>query len=173
MGYRAFALSLPRRTFHVGPAAFHGLAPTGDPTLPEFVASQYPGRVTTLTFFRQSPEGQAEPNYIHTDRDMGEWTAILYLTPDAPPEDGTTFWRHRETGRDHSVANDDTAWLAEALAWRDEDQWEPWRRVEATFNRVVLFSAGHFHSRAIHENYGHGETARLTQIAFGKDPVCP
>ena len=36
----------------------------------------------TLNFVRQSPAGQVEPNFIHTDADMGDWTALYYLTAD-------------------------------------------------------------------------------------------
>lgn len=167
MAYRAAALALPRHSVPVGPATFHGIAPAIDATLSRWVEMQYPGRETTLSFFRLGQRDQVEPNFIHTDRDMGDWTAILYLTPDPPAEDGTTFWRHRSTGETRSTANGD-ALLSEWLAWRDLSQWEIVERVPAQFNRAVVFPADRFHSRSIPENYGIGDAARLIQIAFGK-----
>lgn len=167
MAYRAAALARPFQTVDVG-AQFHGIAVCGDePTLPAWMASHF-GVTSLLSFFRQSPVDQVEPNFIHTDCDMGDWTAILYLTPNPPAGDGTTFWKRRATG---AIATTTGATseenLAEVLAWRDRDQWEPWRTVEARFNRLVVFPASYYHSRALEANYGVGETARLTQVLFG------
>ena len=54
----------------------------------------------------------------------------------------------------------------ESQAWSDRDQWSLRLHVASRFNRVVLFPAEYFHSRALYENYGDGDTARLTQIVF-------
>ena len=174
--YRAAALERSFETVDVG-AVFHGIAVCGDePTIPQWMADHF-GVPSLLSFFRQSPEGQQEPNFIHTDCDMGEWTAILYLTPTPAPGDGTTFWRHRASGRiatETGPTSEDN--LAEVLAWRDRDQWEPWRTVEARFNRLVVFPSPYYHSRALEANYGAGETARLIQVVFGtgtlREAVC-
>lgn len=171
--YRAAALAREFKTIDVG-AQFHGIALGGDDTLPAFVTAHWPSLVPALTFFRQSPEGQIEPNYIHTDCDMGEWTAILYLTPTPPQGDGTTFWRARQTGQIASATGATSeANLAEVLAWRDRSQWEPWHHVEARYNRVVVFPSAYYHSRAIEANYGAGTTARLTQVLFGTGAIVP
>ena len=122
------------------------------------VAARLPGALTTLTFFRQSPLHQEEPNYIHSDEGMGQWTAILYLNPEPAEGDGTTFWRFRPTGAIHGSARE--------MA-KDPGLWEPWQHVEAKFNRLLVFDSLYFHSRAIEENYGEGEAARLIQVAFG------
>ena len=177
LAYRSAALARQFQTVDVG-AVFHGIAVCGDdPTLPAWMADRF-GLPSLLSFFRQSPEGQQEPNYIHTDCDMGEWTAILYLTPNPAPGDGTTFWRHIPSGR---IATETGATseanLKEVLAWRDLSQWEPWRTVDARFNRLLVFPSPYYHSRALKQNYGHGETARLIQVLFGagvlpQEPVC-
>lgn len=164
--YRETALSLPFASVPQGAATFHGIAMDASAWLPTWVQTIYPALVPTLSFFRQSPEGQDEPNYIHTDVDMGAWTAILYLNPYPPHGDGTTFWRHRISGE--IEATTDPALLPlEQCAWRDQTQWEPWTTVAAKFNRVVLFPAPYFHSRAIPGNYGTGADARLIQVCFG------
>jgi hypothetical protein len=159
--YRRWALSQAFQTIVTGDEVWHGIALLTDPTVPTLIADILPGAQTTLTFFRQSPLGQAEPNFIHSDEGMGAWTAILYLTPDPPPEDGTTFWRYRPTG--------DVSGSARALE-KDPMLWEPRRQVEARFNRVLVFESLLFHSRAIEANYGEGEDARLIQVAFGTRP---
>jgi len=165
--YREAALAQPFGDFVAAPGVvFHGIAPAG-PQLPAILAERAPGHQPTLTFFRQSPAGQREPNWIHCDRDMGDWTAILYVTADPPPEDGTTFWRRRTTGARGSVATTPDAYHREALAFRDDALWEPWQTVQARLNRLVLFQAALFHSRAIVENYGAGRDARLIQVVFG------
>lgn len=151
---------------HAG-AVFHGIRRDLDDRLPAWIQARYPSLTPTLTFARKSPAGQAEPNYIHTDSDMGEWTAIYYLTADPPPTDGTTFWRHRATGAVLSTALNQAELVDEWLAWRDLTQWTPWTTVAARPNRVVLFPAPYFHSRALAENYGSGEAARLIQVVFG------
>jgi hypothetical protein len=169
--YRGAALTRTFATVDVG-AKFHGIALGADVVLPEVIAARFPELEPKLSFFRRSPAGQEEPNFIHTDCDMGEWTAILYLTPNPPPDDGTTFWRHIATGRIETVtgATSDEN-LGEVLAWRDRSQWEPWRTVAAVFNRVVVFPATYYHSRALEQNYGEGDSARLIQVLFGTGQV--
>lgn len=99
---------------------------------------------------------------LHTDASMGTWTALLYLNPQPPEGDGTAFYRHRATGATGST--DD----AEAADWLDAEQWERIGLVEGRFNRLLLFSSGLFHARAIPENYGTDrDSARLLQICFG------
>jgi hypothetical protein len=167
VAYRAQALAGRFGTVIVGDVAFHGIQIATDMTVPAWIHTHDPALMPTLSFFRQSPAGQREPNYVHTDRDMGEWTAILYLNPTPAPGDGTTFWRHIATGATASLTRDDVALLDEQRAWRDLAQWEPAVRVEAKFGRLVIFPADRFHSRSIQENYGTGEAARLIQVVFG------
>lgn len=167
MGYRQSILTRPFVDVPIGPVTFHGIGFGCDGTLPSYLTSRYAGLTPHTSFCRQSPEGQAEPNFIHTDLDMGDWTAILYLTPDPPAGDGTTFWKHRKTGLVASPALTQDERIAEAEYWRQTKAWEPWATVEAKFNRLVVFPSGLFHSRALADNYGRGEDARLIQVVFG------
>lgn len=171
--YRTAALAHAFGDVETSPGVvFHGMS-LGESVIPEWIQTRYPSLTPTLTFLRKSPEGQAEPNYIHTDRDMGEWTGIFYLTADPPAEDGTTFWRDKETGQIASTAETEDEFLAEWLAWRDPSRWEAWETVPAKPNRLVLFPAPYFHSRAIPDNYGQGEDARLIQVVFGTGSFAP
>jgi GNAT superfamily N-acetyltransferase len=166
--YRQFARARTFGSVPIGPVTFHGIAPCADQTLVRWIQDRYPHARPTLTFFRESPAGQHEPNFVHTDRDMGDWTAILYLTDDPAPADGTTFWRHRETGATASTATTEEEFRAEWQQWRDLSLWEPWQTVRAAPCRLLLFPAPCFHSRALFENYGAaGADARLVQLVFG------
>lgn len=157
--YRAAALGLPFTSVHDGDDTFHGIAETANPVLIDILMGLLPpGAVPVLTFFRQSPAGQLEPNFIHSDAMLGEVTAILYLSPDPPPGDGTDFWRTIATQEDHGPLD--------KVAMADRSQWESWQHVEAKFNRLLLFKSDLYHSRAIEANYGEGDDARLIQVAF-------
>lgn len=162
MAYRRAALAQPFQDVDLGHAVFHGIAPCVDPTVAQWVEAHFPTLEVTLSFFRQSPAGQVEPNDIHTDVDMGDATVILYLNPDPPVEDGTTFWVHRATGAE------ETPNPFGGPPGKDRQAWVPYRTVPAVFNRAIVFPAPLFHSRALAENYGTGDGARLIQVLFAK-----
>lgn len=164
--YRAGALALPFGDVPAGDQVFHGMALiTASPL--SFMLQSYLGLTTTFEAFRLSPEGQQEPNFIHADWGMGDWSGVLFLNPAPPAGDGTTFHRNRATGAIASSAETDAEKLAEQPMWADPAQWEPWRTVAAAFNRIVLFPSRYFHSRALPMNWGAGLDARLVQILFG------
>jgi hypothetical protein len=158
-GYRARALAGGFASHNVDGQTFHGIGPCLEPdALRAAIAQVWPDATMGLTFFRLSPLGQVEPNYIHSDIGMGDWTAILYLNPHPPDGDGTAFWRHRAT---HAISGAFIRASAEDLS-----QWDQWDYVPAKFNRLLLFKSHLFHSRAIAANYGEGDEARLIQVAF-------
>lgn len=157
--YRQAALALPFGEFE----GFQGIAPCADPTLPALISEAMPGAAAVLSFFRRSPEGQVEPNYIHSDAEMGEWTGILYLNPEPARGDGTIFWKDRHSGK--LSGRFDSAEAA------DLSSWEPWRTIDARYNRLLIFASSLFHSRALPLNYGQGDGARLIQVVFGSGGV--
>ncbi len=143
---------------------FHGIA--SDPMglrLAAGIEALFPASSGRLQFFRKSPFGQTEPNDIHADTEMGAWTGILYLNENPATGDGTTFWRHSGTGE---IEGDD--WKADG---HDRSKWMFSASVPAKFNRLLLFDAKLYHSRAIVENYGEGDDARLIQVIFGKGKI--
>lgn len=162
--YRGMALARPYTDVQAGIDTFHGVAPADalsiDPWFLDWIRQQ--GRYeTTLSILRQSPADQPEPHYIHHDAMMGDWTAILYLNPEPHPGDGTVFWEHRSGECGPHPGN--------MHAWSDDvSQFTERFRVKAQFNRAVIFPSKWFHSRALFENYGTGDDARLIQVAFGK-----
>jgi hypothetical protein len=164
--YRAAALAGEFRTYEFPEATFHGISTSVPLLIPQRIQQMYPDAIPTLTFFRKSPKGQIEPHFIHTDVDMGEWTAILYLNPDPPAGDGTAFWRHRE-----SCAIESAIAHERSVEGRTPALWDMRRLIVARFNRLLLFPATFFHSRAIAENWGEGAAARLTQVVFGRGSI--
>ena len=158
--YRAAALAQPFRDVETPAGIFSGMAACADPAVPTEIATRLPGFCGRFSCFRRSPAGQPEPHYIHTDVDMGDWTAVLYLHPHPPEGDGTSFWRDRHTqaiAADHSTP----------AMWANREAFDRWHHVPAVFNRLVVFPAPYFHSRGLIENYGQGHDARLIQIVFG------
>ena len=154
--YRQMALAQPFQSVSFGPITFHGIAPCELPNpLVHWIETTYPMLEPTLSFFRQSPAGQQEPHYVHTDTDMGDWTGLFYLTPDPPAGDGTVFYAPRRPD----------------AAWDDETAWDREGFVFARWNRLLLFPADVPHSRALRDNYGNGNTARLIQVVFGRQKV--
>lgn len=107
----------------------------------EFILGYMSDYKVTYNFIRKSPLGQEEPNFKHTDSDMGDVVAILYLNESAPDGDGTTIY---------------------------DEEGEPSVVVNSKFNRCVMFDANVLHSRNIFENFGADASARLIQVVFLK-----
>lgn len=151
-------------TFTFPEATFHGInvKPPSNELL-GYLHGCFQNFEPTLTFARRSPEGQVEPHFIHTDIDMGDWSAILYLNPARPMGDGTDFWTHHETGAIESFVPHECSEEGKDIAG-----WVLRRHVEGVFNRLLVFPSSYFHSRAIWENWGEGNSSRLVQVVFGK-----
>lgn len=160
--YLEMVLKLDYQSRQHGALTFHGIAMDETGLLPQWIAHKFPGLVSTLNFFRKSPYGQEEPNFIHADIGMGDWTAILYLNPNPPDGDGTTFYQHLLTRETRAHPD----WNA-FEDWKKDSCWKMWRQVEAKFNRLLLFESLYFHSRSIYSNYGEGDISRLVQVVFG------
>jgi hypothetical protein len=106
-----------------------------------FVLDLFSDYKVVWNFIRKSPKGQEEPNFVHTDEMMGDLTAILYLSQEAPDEDGTTIY-------DHDMKPSFVAY--------------------SRFNRMIVFDSALPHSRNIYENFGTGDSSRLIQVVFLK-----
>jgi hypothetical protein len=166
-GLRKEALSREFRSFHFEHCSFHGISIMSlDSAIPFVLRTLFDRVEPTLSFLRKSPAGQQEPHFIHTDIDMGEWSAIYYLNPDPPAGDGTAFWTHRATGAiESSIPHE------RSEEGQSPDAWERRQLVEARFNRLLLFPSSYFHSRAIFENWSQSDDARLMQVTFGRGSI--
>jgi len=95
--------------------------------------------------------------WVHSDS-YNNWGGVLYLTPDAPIEGGTGFFRSKVDG---SLRGND--W--NDLPGADFTKWELVAEVGNVYNRLILFAADQWHSsmRYFGDNMYNG---RLTQVFF-------
>jgi len=120
---------------------FKGIQQRSDDEFQHFIENYFLWRYEVVyNFIRQSPHGQEEPNFIHTDEMMGDLIALLYLN-ESHPEDGTILY--------------------------DEDG-DKMCSIHMKFNRAVVFGTRYPHSRALLENFGTGDDSRLVQVLFLK-----
>jgi hypothetical protein len=96
-------------------------------------------------------------SWIHTD--PTEWSAILYLTPNAPTDSGTAIYRHKLTGiYKESVFKE--------MIEDDVDTWEIISVIGNVYNRLALFK-GQLYHKSLVPGFGHDKySARLTQVFF-------
>lgn len=111
-------------------------------------------------FFTAFSKGQhAERVKVHFDEPPDWMSLIVYLSPNAPRDSGTSFWQHRETGliakptkRDAArlgVKVEELKLLVERDGWRRKS-WIEIDRIGNVYNRAVMFRAGLFHSATHH-----------------------
>ncbi len=111
-------------------------------------------------FFSALAKGhKAEAVGVHYDEPTAWISMLVYLTPGAPADAGTSFWRHRRTGllakptwRDAKRLRTPLADILEEL---EEDsprkrRWEEVGRIGNLYNRALLFPGGVFHSATRH-----------------------
>jgi len=99
--------------------------------------------------------------------DDQSFAAVLYLTPDAPPAAGTSFWKSKNSLARLSGPGTDIArtFGPKGEHLKDPDQWELVDTVGNVFNRLVLFNSKLIHSASSY----FGDTvhdSRLFQIFF-------
>jgi len=98
-----------------------------------------------------------DDNWIH--HDTKHLAGVLYLTPDAPLEYGTSIFRHKNTGLVYGYNHQ-----GEDL--RNEDEWEETIRIGNVYNRLILYNGFQYHRS---NNLGFGRSldySRLTQVFF-------
>ena len=102
---------------------------------------------------------RAERVGVHYDEPAGWVTMVVYLTPGAPADAGTSLWRHRPTGlttrptrRDAERLGVSVAELNDALDGdsRRRSRWEEIDRVGNVYNRAVFYHSGMLHSATRH-----------------------
>lgn len=130
-------------TYVDGDRQFKGVMKRQGDELESFVTDMFTEYYVDLSFVRQSPYLQEEPNFKHKDDMMGDLTVILYLNELRPMDDGTMLY--------------------------DEDEKEMCR-IKSKFNRMIVFDSETLHSRSMFHNFGSVEdgTARLIQVMFLK-----
>ena len=103
-------------------------------------------------------------SWVH--RDCTDWAGIIYLTPDAPPESGTAFFKHKETGLE-LVGPDTPKEIADKMDV-DSNNMSKWEMVDMVgnkFNRLVLFRGKRLHRSMTY--FGDDKhSGRLFQLFF-------
>ena len=95
--------------------------------------------------------------------DSQKWAGMIYLTPDAPFECGTSLYAHRKTRVRHNSEP-----LEEVFPGNTFLDKTPYQVVDVAgnvFNRLVIFNGGCIHAAS--EYFGHSlENCRLWQMFF-------
>lgn len=93
-----------------------------------------------------------EDNVSWIHRDRTDWSAIVFLTPNAPKNGGTKFFIHKETGKSYA----DTSEIEDIMnksTYKPND-WELVDTVGNIYNRCVLFR---------------GKRSHISDMYFGKN----
>jgi hypothetical protein len=114
--------------------------------------------------------------------DTQGYAAAVYLTPDAPPEAGTSFWRDRTYGcrrrpshpmESARLGSSEAVQAAEAVVYDPEnlvreDNWELVESVAGLYNRLVIWDASLIHSATSYSDFSEAGAAptRLVQLFF-------
>ena len=102
-------------------------------------------------------------SWIH--RDNTEWSAVVYMTPNAPCNGGTNIYRHKILKIESDVEGGESEIKQMNDESRNYDNWELMDSVGNKFNRCILFKGKRSHKSG--EYFGtNKETSRLFQTFF-------
>jgi glycosyltransferase involved in cell wall biosynthesis len=100
-------------------------------------------------------------SWIH--RDLTDYGALIYLTPNAPLNSGTTFYQHKTLHLDECPDQQLSDKLYEDS--RNYDAWDIVDQVANKYNRMIIFNGRRSHSST--EYFGDDmHTGRLFQVFF-------
>jgi hypothetical protein len=100
---------------------------------------------------------------VHADKQ--DWAGAWYLTPNAPPEAGTRFYRSKETGARKGNMPNDVAIRTFRGKHLDLTAWEMTDQVGNFYNRLVLWRGDAIHAAGPYFGQEAGN-ARLFQVFF-------
>lgn len=137
----------------VGSSVYEGMGFWGEHALMIAALTRAVGGIVipNSMFFRVTNVGM-ERAYIHSDRESGSHTCVVYLT-EHEKESGTAFFQHKRTGMKempsfremHETGLMDE--LKQDMVSRDADKWKQLDYVRGIKNRALIFNAPLFHSR--------------------------
>ena len=100
-------------------------------------------------------------SWIH--RDETNYSAIIYLTPNAPPNSGTILYKHKASGLRYT-SNSDEDKLLDSNS-QNMDAWEQLDVIGNVYNRCIIFNGKHSHKSNVY--FGDTkENSRLFQTFF-------
>lgn len=136
----------------VGSSVYEGMGFWGDHAKVLHALALHLGPVVPNSMFFRCTNPGMEQAYIHSDRESGAHTCVVYLS-EHPEVYGTAFFRHVPTGWDRMPSMEEMreAGVMEAMASdmvsRDPAKWEQLDFVCGRYNRALIFDAPLFHSR--------------------------
>ena len=121
---------------------------------------------------------RAERVGVHYDVPRSYITMVVYLTPDAPIDAGTSFWQHRRTGLLAAPTRGDAVRLGATQRELDAElerssgdprRWIEVDRVGNVYNRAVVYASGLLHSATRHfgRNIRTGRLYQTLRFQFG------
>jgi len=111
-------------------------------------------------FARAMPEGCTAPSKIHSDRDMGAFTAHVYMSPDSARA-STSFMRHVELGQVAGPEMSGSEWT------QDASEWKRYLTLWGEPNRLIVHHAAYFHCAEPSVGFGTlKKDARLVLTCF-------
>ena len=108
---------------------------------------------------------------IHSDEPYNDITIVVYLTPNIPPDCGTSLWMHKQTGLRNPARKADARKFKMKFAdlrnqleeeSRQRSKWVEIDRAGYQYNRMVAYPSGMFHSATNHYG-GDLENGRIYQ----------
>lgn len=121
------------------------------------------GAIIPSSMFFRITNPKMEHALIHSDREYGENTAIVYLSPKSKALSGTAFYRHRETDwidmppLDELISLPSFPRLRQQMLDANDQDWVEWKFVEGTYNRCLVFDAPKIHCRIPKVGFGSTE----------------
>ena len=129
------------------------------------IINPYSGNITNWFDGEESYTGsfqlttENDKSWIHVDC-YNDWGGVLYLTPNAPINSGTGFYKSK---LDNSLISNSQDYLK--YNGRNFDEWELVTEVGNVYNRLILFRANQWHSSM--KYFGSNlDNGRLTQVFF-------
>lgn len=148
----------------VGSSVYDGMGFWGDHAwlLRSLAIAEGTHVLPNTTFFRVTRPGM-ERAYIHSDRETGARTCVVYLSEHEDTY-GTAFYRHRATGLTamptfaEMHGNHVFDQLKHDMVHGTDKEWEQVGFVHGVMNRAVIFDAPLFHARIPLHGIGTNDT---------------
>lgn len=160
----------------IGSSVYEGMGFVGDHAF--MLASLNVVEGTTVLpnsmFFRVTRPGM-ERAYIHSDRESGSRTCVVYLSVHEE-QWGTATYRHKASGLTRmptfeEMRSEYFETLKADMVSADESAWEPTGFLGGAYNRAVIMDAPLFHSRIPLEGIGTtDENSRLVWVCHYYTP---
>lgn len=156
----------------VGSSVYDGMNFWGNhATMVHALEHHFGGRIYPNSMFFRVTNRETEKAYVHSDRESGTHTCIVYLSKHEGTLSGTGFYRHKETGMTSMPSFGElsqTPELFERLKTEmvdgSETFWELTDFVRGDYNKAIIFDAPLFHAR--HPKNGFGETSEAGRMVW-------